>query len=173
MRKSKDIALELEAKRMAVEGMTDAAQIDAANDEIKTLCREMETALNLEAVARLQAQRSIITPSEEKEVKRFSISKFIREARAGQLTGVEAEMCQEGLEEMRRAGQTSQNNFAIPSCVLRTFDVNNVSTATELSLFSNKPLEEKNVTAEVTPNHLWFDDRDYAELGNKTGRRAY
>ena len=42
-----------------------------------------------------------------------------------------------------------------------------VSTATELSLFSNKPLEEKNVTAEVTPNHLWFDDRDYAELGNK------
>ena len=137
MRKSKDIALELEAKRMAVEGMTDAAQIDAANDEIKTLCREMETALNLEAVARLQAQRSIITPSEEKEVKRFSISKFIREARAGQLTGLEAEMCQEGLEEMRRAGQTSQNNFAIPSCVLRSFDVNNVSTATEGAEFAH------------------------------------
>ena len=41
-----------------------------------------------------------------------------------------------------------------------------VSTATELSLFSNKELCEKNITAEVTPNHLWFDDRDYAELGN-------
>ena len=27
-------------------------------------------------------------------------------------------------------------------------------------------LEQKHVTAEVTPNHLWFDDRDYAELGN-------
>ena len=26
---------------------------------------------------------------------------------------------------------------------------------------------KKNITAEVTPNHLWFDDRDYAELGNK------
>lgn len=42
-----------------------------------------------------------------------------------------------------------------------------VSTATELSLFSNMPLQQKNITAEVTPNHLWFDDRDYAELGNK------
>lgn len=137
MRKSKDIALELEAKRMAVEGMTDAAQIDAANEEIKTLCREMETALNVEAVDRLRAQRSIITPSEEKEVKRFSISKFIREARAGQLTGFEAEMSQEGLKEMRAAGQTSQNNTAIPSFVLRSFDVNNVSTATEGAEFAH------------------------------------
>ena len=42
-----------------------------------------------------------------------------------------------------------------------------VSTATELSLFSNLPLEQKRITAEVTPNHLWFDDRDYAELGNR------
>lgn len=44
--------------------------------------------------------------------------------------------------------------------------VAHISTATELSLFSNKSLEEKAITAEVTPNHLWFDDRDYAELGN-------
>jgi len=42
-----------------------------------------------------------------------------------------------------------------------------VSTATELSLFSNMPLQQKLITAEVTPNHLWFDDRDYAELGNR------
>lgn len=42
-----------------------------------------------------------------------------------------------------------------------------VSTATELDLLSNMDLDQKNVTAEVTPNHLWFDDRDYAELGNK------
>ncbi len=45
--------------------------------------------------------------------------------------------------------------------------VAHVSTATELSLFSNQRLEEKHITAEVTPNHLWFDDRDYAELGNR------
>ena len=41
-----------------------------------------------------------------------------------------------------------------------------ISTATELDLLSNMPLEKKHVTAEVTPNHLWFDDRDYNELGN-------
>ena len=137
MRNSKDIARELEAKRQAVEGMTDAAQIDAANEEIRTLCREMETALNLEAIARLQAQRSIISPAEQKEIKRFSISKFIREARAGQLTGFEAEMNQEGMEEMRKSGQTSQNNTVIPSCVLRTIDVNNVSTSTEGAEFAH------------------------------------
>ena len=41
-----------------------------------------------------------------------------------------------------------------------------LSTATELSLLSNQSLDVKHITAEVTPNHLWFDDRDYAELGN-------
>lgn len=45
--------------------------------------------------------------------------------------------------------------------------VAHISTATELSLLSNQALGEKHITAEVTPNHLWFDDRDYAELGNK------
>lgn len=44
--------------------------------------------------------------------------------------------------------------------------VAHVSTATELSLFSNQDLETKKVTAEVSPNHLWFDSRDYAQLGN-------
>ena len=47
------------------------------------------------------------------------------------------------------------------------FHVAHISTATELSLLSNFDLEKKNITAEVTPNHLWFDDRDYAELGNR------
>ncbi len=46
------------------------------------------------------------------------------------------------------------------------FHVAHISTATELSLLSNFDIEKKNITAEVTPNHLWFDDRDYAELGN-------
>ena len=41
-----------------------------------------------------------------------------------------------------------------------------ISTATELSLFGPQRLEDKHITAEVTPNHLWFDDRDYKELGN-------
>lgn len=47
------------------------------------------------------------------------------------------------------------------------FHVAHISTATELSLLSNFDLDKKHITAEVTPNHLWFDDRDYATLGNK------
>ena len=46
------------------------------------------------------------------------------------------------------------------------FHVAHISTATELSLLSNFSIDKKHITAEVTPNHLWFDDRDYAELGN-------
>ena len=46
------------------------------------------------------------------------------------------------------------------------FHVAHISTATELSLLSNFNIDKKHITAEVTPNHLWFDDRDYAELGN-------
>jgi len=47
------------------------------------------------------------------------------------------------------------------------FHVAHLSTATELSLLSNFDLDNKHITAEVTPNHLWFDDRDYAKLGNR------
>ena len=46
------------------------------------------------------------------------------------------------------------------------FHVAHISTATELSLLSNFDLDKKIITAEVTPNHLWFDDRDYLQLGN-------
>ena len=46
------------------------------------------------------------------------------------------------------------------------FHVAHISSATELSLLSNFDLKDKRITAEVTPNHLWFDDRDYAGLGN-------
>ena len=46
------------------------------------------------------------------------------------------------------------------------FHVAHITTATELSLLSNFALKDKHITAEVTPNHLWYDDRDYAELGN-------
>lgn len=42
-----------------------------------------------------------------------------------------------------------------------------ISTAKELSLFSNKiPLKEKRITAEACIHHLWFSDDDYATKGN-------
>jgi dihydroorotase len=41
-----------------------------------------------------------------------------------------------------------------------------LSTAKELSLLEAKPLEEKQITAEVCVHHLWFTDEDYAKKGN-------
>ena len=41
-----------------------------------------------------------------------------------------------------------------------------LTTAQELSLFEDKPLAQKHITAEVCLHHLLFDDRDYQHLGN-------
>ena len=41
-----------------------------------------------------------------------------------------------------------------------------LSTAKELTLLSDGPVEEKRITGEVCVHHLFFDDRDYAEYGN-------
>jgi len=42
-----------------------------------------------------------------------------------------------------------------------------VSTAKETELFDNTiPVEEKKITSEVSPHHLWFSDKDYASKGN-------
>ena len=40
-----------------------------------------------------------------------------------------------------------------------------VSTAKETALFSNIPLEDKQITAEVCVHHLWFTNDDYARKG--------
>lgn len=43
-----------------------------------------------------------------------------------------------------------------------------LSTAREMSLFSNKiPLKDKKITAEACVHHLWFSDSDYEVYGNK------
>lgn len=41
-----------------------------------------------------------------------------------------------------------------------------LTTAKELSLFENKPLHEKHITAEVCIHHLHFDAQDYDQLGH-------
>lgn len=41
-----------------------------------------------------------------------------------------------------------------------------LSTARELDLFSDKPLEQKKITNEVCVHHLWFSDKDYALKSN-------
>lgn len=41
-----------------------------------------------------------------------------------------------------------------------------LSTQKELSLFDDKPLEQKRITSEVCVHHLWFCDEDYKTKGN-------
>lgn len=41
-----------------------------------------------------------------------------------------------------------------------------LSTATELSLFEDAPLQEKRITAEVCVHHLWFTQEDYTTKGS-------
>ncbi|MBQ6726043.1 MAG: dihydroorotase [Bacteroidales bacterium] len=45
--------------------------------------------------------------------------------------------------------------------------VAHVTTAKELSLFSDGSIDGKRITAEVTPSHLWFCDENYPTLGNR------
>lgn len=42
-----------------------------------------------------------------------------------------------------------------------------LTTARELALFDDGPIEGKRITAEACVHHLTFDDSDYAELGNR------
>ncbi len=42
-----------------------------------------------------------------------------------------------------------------------------LSTARELDLFSDGPLDAKKITNEICAHHLWFCDEDYDRLGNR------
>lgn len=42
-----------------------------------------------------------------------------------------------------------------------------VSTAEEVAMFSDAPVQDKLITSEVCVHHLWFSDEDYAHLGTR------
>ncbi len=66
--------------------------------------------------------------SEARAAKDFSFGKFVKEAANGKLTGLEAEMTQEGNNEMRNSGVNVAGGFNIPSMVLRSMGTATVST---------------------------------------------
>jgi len=66
--------------------------------------------------------------SEARAAADFSFGKFIKEAAKGALTGLEAEMTQEGSNEMRNAGVNVSGGFNIPSAVLRAMGTATQST---------------------------------------------
>lgn len=66
--------------------------------------------------------------SEARAAKDFSFGKFIKEAANGKLTGLEAEMTQEGSNEMRNSGLNVSGGFNIPSMVLRSMGTATVAS---------------------------------------------
>jgi dihydroorotase len=63
---------------------------------------------------------------------------------------------------------SSSNAIRLASEYNTKLHIFHLSTADEMKLFSNElPLNEKRITAEVCVHHLWFDDTDYAKLGNR------
>ncbi|MDD2797339.1 MAG: dihydroorotase [Bacteroidales bacterium] len=63
--------------------------------------------------------------------------------------------------------QSSAEAVALATKYNARLHVLHLSSAKEMSLFEQKPLTEKRITGEVCVHHLWFDDRDYEEYGNK------
>lgn len=133
MRKSHEIAADLNARMASLQAETDAAKREALAAEVESLTNELREAQVEEAAQRALLNQRTLSPEEKKELKRFSLAKFIREAASSHgLTGFEAEMSQEAEKEMRAAGQTLAG-VGIPTVLLgvRTFDNNNITTATE------------------------------------------
>ena len=63
--------------------------------------------------------------------------------------------------------QSSAKAVALASRTGARLHILHLSTAREISLFENKPLKEKKITGEVCVHHLFFNDSDYARLGNR------
>ena len=140
MRNSNEISLELDAKVRELEACQDVAQRKTLAEEADRLTNELNEANVEEAARKALANKRVLSPKEEKEIRNFSISKFLREAQHDNLTGVEAEMAKEGEAEFKRSGiNPAANSVYIPSFALRSYDDTN---ATE-SGYGNAFKEEK------------------------------
>lgn len=127
MRNSNEISAELDTRMVEFESCQDVAQRKTLAENIEALTRELQDAQIDEAARKALANQRVLTPKEEKEVRSFSISKFLREAQHDSLTGVEAEMAKEGEVEFKRSGiNPGANSVFLPSFI-RSYDYTNAS----------------------------------------------
>lgn len=62
--------------------------------------------------------------------------------------------------------ESTKNAIAIANKHKARLHILHLTTEKETHLFRNDiPLEQKNITTEVSVHHLWFTDKDYARLG--------
>ena len=129
MRNIAEISKDLSAKVAATKAMdrkADEAAFRAAMDEVNALTQELNDARSIEAAEQAAAARQL-QDLEKKENRRFSITKFLREAAEGKLSGLEAEVAEMGAKEYERMGFSRKGNV-IPMVALRDSAGQNYST---------------------------------------------
>ena len=127
MRNSNEISAELDAKVRELEACQDAAQRKTLAEEADRLTNELNEANIEEAARRALANKRVLTPKEAEETRRFSISKFLRQAADGNLDGIEKEMSDEGKREFQAGIKGAAEGFFIPSVLLRTYYYTNAT----------------------------------------------
>ena len=130
MRNSNEISAELETRLGEFESCQDAAQRKDLAGKVEELTAELKDAQLSEAARKAQANQRVLTPKEEKEIRSFSISKFLRQSLPGEtMDGIEAEMAQEGKREFQNCIKGSAEGVFLPSALLRNYYYTNASEA--------------------------------------------
>ena len=130
MRNSNEISAELETRLGEFESCQDAAQRKDLAGKVEELTAELKDAQLSEAARKAQANQRVLTPKEEKEIRSFSISKFLRQSLPGEtMDGIEAEMAQEGKREFQQGIKGAAEGVFLPSSLLRTYYYTNASEA--------------------------------------------
>lgn len=130
MRNSNEISAELETRLGEFESCQDAAQRKDLAGKVEELTAELKDAQLSEAARKAQANQRVLIPKEEKEIRSFSISKFLRQSLPGEtMDGIEAEMAQEGKREFQNCIKGSAEGVFLPSALLRNYYYTNASEA--------------------------------------------
>ena len=128
MRKIAEIRNDIKVKSDQLRAMdrTDVEALTAATDELKGLTAELEAAYAVEAAEQRAAEQQI-SVMEQTAGRRFSFTKFLREAAEGKLSGLEAEVADLGKKEYERMG-LQRKGYVIPSAFLRASAGQNYTT---------------------------------------------
>ena len=128
MRNSNEISAELETRLAEFESCQDAAQRKDLAGKVEELTNELKDAQLSEAARKAQANQRVFTPKEKEDIRKFSISKFLRQSLPGEtMDGIEAEMAQEGKREFAESIKGAAEGVFLPSALLRTYYYTNAS----------------------------------------------
>jgi len=128
MRNSNEISAELDVKLRELEACQEDAQRKDLASNVEQLTRELGDAQIEEAARKALANQRVLSPKEKEDIRRFSISKFLRQALPGEtMDGIEAEMAAEGKREFKQCINGAAEGVFLPSALLRDYYYTNAS----------------------------------------------